>query len=71
MLTNLYWKLWLQFANLEAAEEDGAEAIEWIAMVAVVVVLLIAVQSAFGAGGEGLGSQIISLITDFITRAFG
>lgn len=71
MLTNLYWKLWLQLANLDAAEEDGAEAIEWIAMVAVVVVLLIAVQSAFSSQGQGLGSQIINLITSFITSAFG
>lgn len=71
MLSDLYWKFWTKLTSLDTSEEDGAEAIEWIAMVAVIIVLLIAVQSAFSSQGQGLGSTIISLITAFISRAFG
>ena len=53
-----------QFNN----EEEGAEAIEWIAMVAVILILLLAVSQIFGSSGGDIGTKIISAIGVWIAK---
>ncbi|MFN8440455.1 MAG: hypothetical protein U0175_06800 [Caldilineaceae bacterium] len=49
-------------------EEDGAEAIEWIAMVAVILILLLAVEPLFKQGGTTIGGEIIAAVSKWIKK---
>ena len=53
-----------QFNN----EEEGAEAIEWIAMVAVILILLLVVGQVFQSEGTNVGQAIIGAITTWIGK---
>ena len=53
-----------QFNN----EEEGAEAIEWIAMVAVILILLLLVGNVFQSQGQSVGTLIIDAIKVWITK---
>jgi len=68
LLNTLYWNVWAQLGPLDAQEEEGAEAIEWIAMVAVILILLLAVQPIFQQGGTTIGGEIVSAISTWIAK---
>ena len=55
--------IWLQ-------NEKGAEAIEWIAMAAVVIILLAAVSLVFKQEGKTIGELLIGAIVTWIAKMF-
>lgn len=68
LLNQYYWQLRTRLASVALDEEDGAEAIEWIAVVAVILILLLAIEPIFSQGGTTIGQQIIAAVTDWIGK---
>ncbi|MCE7980722.1 MAG: hypothetical protein DYG89_05975 [Caldilinea sp. CFX5] len=66
LMTALSVNVYNQLAALR--EEEGAEAIEWIAMVAVILILLLAAEPIFNTGGTTIANQIITAITQWIAK---
>lgn len=66
LMTALYVNVYNQLTALR--EEDGAEAIEWIAMVAVILILLLAAEPIFNTGGTTIATQIVAAITQWIAK---
>ena len=46
--------------------ETGAELPEWIAMIAVVLILLLAITPVFSSGGNQIGSEITAAVQDWV-----
>lgn len=51
--------------------EEGAEAIEWIAMAAAVILLLVGVAAVLQGQGPGVGQMIVGAILSWISKLFG
>ena len=51
-----------------AKSEHGIETIEWIALAAVVLVLLTAIMVVFTSQGQAVGQAIIAKIIEWINR---
>lgn len=68
MLNKVYWTTWANLGNLDPREEQGVETIEWIAVAAVILILLLAVQQIFKPGGVAIGSLIIVAIIEWIQK---
>ncbi|MFN8440451.1 MAG: hypothetical protein U0175_06780 [Caldilineaceae bacterium] len=52
-------------------EEEGSESIEWIALLAVLLILLLAVTPVFGNGGSQIGSEIVSATGKYVAAWTG
>ncbi len=68
LMNTTYWTLWAKLGKLDLREEAGAEAIEWIAMVAVILILLLALQPIFQQGGQSIGSQSVDSVLKWIKK---
>ena len=64
-------RAWIARSLEKLNREEGAEAIEWIAMAAVVVILLAAMSFVFKPGGKAIGELIINAIKMWILKMFG
>lgn len=60
--------MWLKSQIIRLNDERGAETIEWIAMVAVLLILFTSVWSIFEDKGSSLGEQIIITISHWIQK---
>ncbi len=65
LINTLYWNIW---AQLDVTEEDGAEAIEWIAMVAVILIILLAMEPLMSAGGTTWAGEIVAAVSSWIAK---
>lgn len=69
MNTNWMTKAYVALhASLAHDDEQGVEAIEWIAMAAAVLLLLAAVGTGFQGSGEGLGTTIVKSVTAIVEK---
>jgi hypothetical protein len=48
--------------------EKGAETIEWIALAAVILVLLLSIMAVFSEQGRAVGEAIIAKLLEWIGR---
>ncbi len=65
LINTLYWNAW---AKLDVNEENGAEAIEWIAMVAVLLIILLAMSPILEDGGIGWAGDIVDLVGEWVAN---
>lgn len=69
MITNMMTKAYVSLrASLAHDDEQGVEAIEWIAMAAAVLLLLAAVGAGFQGSGNDLGTTIVQSITAVVGK---
>ncbi len=48
--------------------EKGVETVEWIALAAVILVLLLSIMAVFSEQGRAVGEAIIAKLTEWINR---
>ena len=68
LVNTAYFGTWKRLPSFDLKEERGAEAIEWIAMVAVILIMLLALQPVFQRGGRTIGTSIVSQIAAWIAK---
>ena len=69
----LNWAYWQVWATLAVANDDetGAEVIEWIALVAILVFLMTFVYATIqNGGGQGIADQLITGTLTFVKKIF-
>ena len=66
LINNIYWNVWTKLAAVDPREEDGAEAVEWIAMVAILMIVLFAINNIFGSESTTWAQSIADGITAWI-----
>lgn len=68
LVNTLYFKAYQKVTSVNLNEERGAEAVEWVAMVAIIITLLLAVSTGFASGGEGIGTAIVNSVVSWGTK---
>lgn len=65
LVNSFYFNVYKRFSPIDFNEERGAEAVEWVAMVAVLITLLLAVSAGFSGGGERIGTTVVNSIVSW------
>lgn len=68
LINKTYWTVWANLRYLDPRDEQGIETIEWIAVAAVVLILLLAVQTIFDPMGYLVGMAIVAAILEWIGK---
>lgn len=68
LINNIYWTVWAKLSAIDPREEDGAEAVEWIAMVAILMIVLFALNTAFGGAAPDWAKNITASVTKWVTQ---
>jgi Flp pilus assembly pilin Flp len=70
LINTIYWTIWSKLPTFRD-EENGAEAIEWIALVAVLVLLIMGLWTVVGEQREAIAQQVVCGVKKWVHDAFG
>lgn len=70
MLTNFGIKLYSKSVQIwnHTKNQRGAQAIEYIGVAALAVVLILAMIKLFGSDGDGIAKKLVDKLKDFIDK---